>query len=159
MGNVSLGSSGRTSRGNSRYLKAGLLVTILALLARSEARAGDMGAPPTEIVMASDTYHGVTVADPYRWLEATNDPKVHEWSVAQDKRTRAYLDTLPIRGVLHERLTTLTAGASPAYSRLYPVGGKVFARYNQPPKQQPMIALLGNDADPAQARVIVDPTQ
>jgi len=116
-----------------------------------------MGAPPTEIVMASDTYHGVTVADPYRWLEATNDPKVHEWSVAQDKRTRAYLDTLPIRGVLHERLTTLTAGASPAYSRVYPVGGKVFALYNQPPKQQPMIALLGNDADPAQARIIVDP--
>ena len=35
--------------------------------------------------------------------------------------------------------------------------GKVFALYNQPPKQQPMIALLGNDADPAQARIIVDP--
>jgi prolyl oligopeptidase len=37
------------------------------------------------------------------------------------------------------------------------VDGRFFALYNQPPKQQPMIALLANDADPAHARVIVDP--
>src|SRR5262249_56439465 len=51
----------------------------------------------------------------------------------------------------------LTSETSPSYSGLYWAGDKIFASYNQPPKQQPMIALLGRDADPATARIIVDP--
>jgi prolyl oligopeptidase len=140
-----------------RGLKAGLLMIVLTLLAASGACAGDAGAPPTEAGTVSDTYWGVTVADPYRWLELSTDPEVHNWSVAQDKRTRQYLDALPIRALLHERLTKLTAGASPNYSRLYPIGDKVFALYNQPPKQQPMIIVLDNDTDPSRSHIIVDP--
>jgi prolyl oligopeptidase len=37
------------------------------------------------------------------------------------------------------------------------VGDKIFATYNQPPKQQSMIAMLGSEADPSTARIIVDP--
>ena len=118
-----------------------------------------MSAPPTKVAIVTETYHGVTVADPYRWLEATNEPEVKAWNVAQDKYSRAYLDKLPIRHAIHARLTKLTNETSPVYSRLYAVGAKVFALLNQPPKQQPMIALLGADVGPAAARVIVDPNK
>jgi prolyl oligopeptidase len=106
---------------------------------------------------ASDTYFGTVVTDPYRWLENGADPAVHAWSVAQDARTRAFLDGLPVRAQIHARLMALVSHTSPAYSRLYAAGGKIFAFYLQPPKQQPMVAMLGPDADPAHARIIVDP--
>jgi prolyl oligopeptidase len=123
----------------------------------SSANAADTGAPATPVAGVSDVYHGVTVVDPYRWLENGSDPKVHEWSVEQDNRTRAYLDGLAVRKPIYDRLFKLNAQTSPSYSGLHPAGDRIFAIYSQPPKQQPMIAMLGRDADPANARVIVDP--
>jgi prolyl oligopeptidase len=115
-------------------------------------------APPASPTgTASDTYWGVTVKDPYRWLENTADPKVHAWSLAQDARTRAYLDALPLRRTIHDRLLAMMGKNSPSFVGLYPAGHKIFAYYTQPPKQQPMIAILGPDADPASARVVVNP--
>lgn len=106
---------------------------------------------------ASDTYFGTVVTDPYRWLENGAAPAVHAWSVKQDARTRALLDGLPVRGRIHARLAALVSHTSPAYSRLYEAGGHIFAMFAQPPKQQPMVAVLGSDADPAHARIVVDP--
>jgi prolyl oligopeptidase len=125
--------------------------------APSVASAADPTAPATQTDTVSDTYHGITVADPYRWLENGDDPRVHAWSVAQDERTRAYLDGLAVRKPIYDRLFRLNAQASPSFSGLHPAGDKIFAIYNQPPKQQPMIAMLPRSADPAAARVIVDP--
>jgi prolyl oligopeptidase len=134
-----------------------LAAFILIAAGPSISRAADAGAPATPTDAVSDVYHGVTVADSYRWLENGADPKVHDWSVAQDDRTRAYLDGLSVRQPIYDRLLRLNAQASPSYSGLHPAGDRIFAIYNQPPRQQPMIAMLGRDADPATARVIVDP--
>ena len=35
-----------------------------------------------------DDYHGETVADPYRWLEDTNDPETRRWIEVQNARPR-----------------------------------------------------------------------
>jgi prolyl oligopeptidase len=105
----------------------------------------------------TDTYHGVKVEDPYRWLENPADPKVRAWSEAQDRRTRKYLDALPERAPIYDRLFKQISATSSSYYGLQAVDGRFFALYSQPPKQQPMIALLANDADPARARVILDP--
>lgn len=123
------------------------------------ALAQDTGAPPTRVQVVTDSIQGVTIRDPYRWLENGADPAVHDWSVAQDKRTRAYLDALPVRAKLHDRLTKLISATSSSYYDLKSVGTHVFALYNQPPKQQPMIAVLGNDAEPDTARIVVDPNE
>ena len=56
-----------------------------------------------------DVYHGVKVADPYRWLEADirTSPEVAEWVAAENKLTAAYLDAIPQREAIRRRLTEL----------------------------------------------------
>jgi prolyl oligopeptidase len=121
------------------------------------AVAADAGAPKSDQHAVTDVYHQVTVSDPYRWLENTADPKVHAWSAAQDARTRKYLDELPQRAPIFEQLLSQISATSSSYRGLHAVGPGVFAYYSQPPKQQPMIALLTNAANPSPARIIVDP--
>lgn len=135
-----------------------LLGAAVALAATTgTARAADPGAPATPPEPVTDTYHGVAVVDPYRWLEDAHSPRVHAWSLAQDARTRRYLDALPQRVPIYDQLLRQISATSSSYRSLYAVGARIFAYYDAPPKQQPMIALLTNAADPAQARVIVDP--
>ena len=56
-----------------------------------------------------DVYHGVPVADPYRWLESGDSPEVIEWVAAQNQHTRQALDARPHRERWHERLSALVA--------------------------------------------------
>jgi prolyl oligopeptidase len=123
----------------------------------SAAQAADSGAPAAEQRAVTDVYHGVTVTDPYRWLENTADPKVHAWSAAQDDRARKYLDSLPQRAPIFKQLFSQISATSSSYFGMRAVGDSVFAYFSQPPKQQPMIAVLTNAADPALARIVVDP--
>jgi prolyl oligopeptidase len=55
-----------------------------------------------------DRYFGTMVADPYRWLEAdANKPEVAAWVEAENKVTSAYLEKIPFREKIKERLTQL----------------------------------------------------
>ena len=54
-----------------------------------------------------DDYHGVKVADPYRWLEDDNSEETKAWVEAENKVTFAYLDAIPERAQIKERLTKL----------------------------------------------------
>ena len=121
------------------------------------ASAADGELVPAEQRPVADVYQHVVVTDPYRWLENGADPKVREWSAAQDRAARKYLDALPLRAPIFKQLFSQISATSSSYAGLHAVGDSVFAYYWQPPKQQPMIALLTNAADPALARVIVDP--
>ena len=121
------------------------------------AHAADPGAPASPQQPVTDTYHGVNVPDPYRWLENPDSEQVRDWSAAQDRRARSYLDALPQRAPIYKQLLSQISATSSSYHDLYAVGGLIFALYDQPPKQQPMIAVMTNAVDPALARVIVDP--
>ena len=63
--------------------------------------------PPTRSVDTVDDYFGRKIADPYRWLEDLESPGTAAWVTAQNKVTFAYLDTLPKRAEIRERLTKL----------------------------------------------------
>jgi prolyl oligopeptidase len=104
-----------------------------------------------------DTIQGLKVADPYRWLENWSDPKVVAWSDAQNVHARSYLDPLPARGAVKDRLTKLIKATSPSYSTLYARGSRVFAVYSDPAKQQPMLVTLNASADPKSRAVLLDP--
>ncbi len=63
--------------------------------------------PPAARGDVVDDYHGTAVADPYRWLEDTESEETAAWVKAQNEVTRAYLDAIPAREGLVERLTEL----------------------------------------------------
>ncbi len=143
---------------NRRTITAPRLAILLAATACVATAIGaDTTAPGAAQQPVTDKYHGVSVADPYRWLEDWTDPRVQEWSAAQDRRARSYLDALPYRQAIYDRLYRQISATSGSFYALRAAGGKIFALYNQPPKNQPMISVLNGNADPAQARIVVDP--
>ncbi len=54
-----------------------------------------------------DTYHGVDVADPFRWLEEHQSPRTRSWIEEQAHTSRRYLDALPGRDLLATRIAQL----------------------------------------------------
>jgi len=138
-------------------LLAPLLSGLLALAATQVARAMDSSAPPTPERPVTDTYHGVAVVDPYRWLEDGEAPAVLAWEHAQNERTRAYLDGLAVRGTLHRSLSDAAAHTSPSYHDLTLAGGRLFSLTREPPRQQPMVTIMPPSGDPRAGHVVVDP--
>jgi prolyl oligopeptidase len=72
----------------------------------SAARA-QLAYPATRKVDAKDVLHGVSVADPYRWLEDGKSPEVQSWITAQDQLARAQLKAMPGRDAIADRLRQL----------------------------------------------------
>ncbi len=113
--------------------------------------------PATAKHPVSDTYHGVTVIDEYRWLENADDPAVREWTAAQNRYTRAFLDAIPPRVPIYQRLHELYTESSADYSGLTKRGDTIFAIKFQPPKEQPLLVTLQSVDDLSTERVILDP--
>lgn len=63
--------------------------------------------PQVKKVDVVDDYHGTKVADPYRWLEDVDSPDTKAWVEAENQVTSAYLDTIPQRAKIKERMTQL----------------------------------------------------
>lgn len=63
--------------------------------------------PVTEKSDHVDIYHGVEVADPYRWLEDDTSAATGQWVEAQNKLTFGYLDQITWRANLKKRLESL----------------------------------------------------
>jgi prolyl oligopeptidase len=83
---------------------------LLALLAMSKVDAAEsprLAYPETRKVDQVDEYHGVKVADPYRWLEDANSPETAAWVEAQNKLTFDFLRRIPARERIRERVEQL----------------------------------------------------
>jgi len=63
--------------------------------------------PPTRTDATVETIHGVSVADPYRWLEDQDSPETRAWIDAQDRCTTAVLGAVPDRAAIAKRLGEL----------------------------------------------------
>ena len=55
----------------------------------------------------TDTYFSTTVSDPYRWLEDDNSEETAKWVKDQNKITFEYLDNIPRRNLIKNRLTEI----------------------------------------------------
>src|SRR6478609_6796552 len=53
--------------------------------------------PPARKADQVDDYHGVKVADPYRWLEDLDSKETHSWVEAENKLTFSFLNAIPDR--------------------------------------------------------------
>jgi len=54
-----------------------------------------------------DDYHGVKVADPYRWLEDLDSDETRSWVDAENKLSFGFLEAIPARAAIKERITKL----------------------------------------------------
>jgi prolyl oligopeptidase len=63
--------------------------------------------PPTRTDNVQETLNGVTITDPYRWLEDQNSPETRAWIDAQNAYTHSLLDQWPGRPALEKRIAEL----------------------------------------------------
>src|SRR4029453_12663533 len=63
--------------------------------------------PVTHTTNQVDVYHSVSVRDPYRWLEDYNSPETKAWVEEQNKLTFGFLEQIPQRKAIQDRLTKL----------------------------------------------------
>lgn len=87
-----------------------LLIMAAAIMSCNENKTPENQAliyPKTKKVDTVDTYFGVKISDPYRWLENDTSLETAEWVKAQNKITFDYLDKISFRAKIKERLTKI----------------------------------------------------
>ncbi|HEY0552986.1 MAG TPA: prolyl oligopeptidase family serine peptidase [Thermoanaerobaculia bacterium] len=107
-------------------------------------------APRSEQV---DDYHGVKVADPYRWLEDLDSQPTHDWVAAENRVTGAYLAAIPEREPIRKRLTELWNYER--YSVPARHGGRYFFSRNDGLQNQNVLYRV--DALDGEPRLVLDP--
>ncbi len=120
--------------------------------------------PATATVPQVDDYHGVRVADPYRWLEDLDSPQTRAWIAAQNAVTTEYLAATPGRDAIRDRLTALWN--YPRVSLPYREGGRLFFTKNTGLQKQSPYYTADAPATPAgaraaaqSARLVLDPNE
>ena len=111
--------------------------------------------PETKKVDTIDTYFGETVVDHYRWLEDDRSSETEAWVKSQNETTFGYLDNIPYREQLKERLTKLWN-----YEKIgspFKEGDYTYFYKNDGLQNQYVIYRYKNDADPNTAEVFLDP--
>ncbi|WP_414412316.1 prolyl oligopeptidase family serine peptidase [Synechococcus sp. O70.1] len=100
-----------------------------------------------------DIYHGQPVPDPYRWLEDLDSERTRAWVEAQNRLTFDYLQRIPARQRLLERLRQLWNYEK--YSQPFKEGGRYFYFKNDGLQNQSV--LYTQESLEAEARVLLDP--
>lgn len=100
-----------------------------------------------------DTYHGTEVADPYRWLEDPDSDETTAWVQAENKVTFDFLDGIPEREAIRERLTTLWDFET--FGTPYKQGERYF--YSRNDGLQNQSVLYWAEALDAAPRLLLDP--
>ena len=109
--------------------------------------------PPAKKVNQIDNYQGTMVADPYRWLENVDSPETLEWIRQQNELTFAFLEKIPARAQIHERLTQLwdySKASSP-----FKKGGRLFQFRNSGLQNQDILHV--SESITETPRILLDP--
>ncbi|CAD5175881.1 unnamed protein product [Musa acuminata subsp. malaccensis] len=102
-----------------------------------------------------DDYHGVLIADPYRWLEDPESEEVKEFVERQARLTDSVLEKCEERERLRRRITALHD--HPRYDTPFKRGGKYFYFHNTGLQAQSVL-YVQKDLD-GEAEVLLDPNK
>jgi prolyl oligopeptidase len=111
--------------------------------------------PTSQKVDQVDDYHGTKVSDPYRWLEDPDSDETKAWVEAQNQVTFSYLNEIPVREKIKQRLTQLWDYEK--YSLPFKEGDRYFYFKNDGLQNQSVLYTLTSlDAEP---KVLLDPNK
>ncbi|QNJ97541.1 prolyl oligopeptidase family serine peptidase [Constantimarinum furrinae] len=109
----------------------------------------------TQKVDTIDTYFGTEVADPYRWLEDDRSKETMAWVKSQNEVTFGYLDNIPFREELKERLSSLWNYEK--VSAPFKEGEYTYFYKNDGLQNQSVIYRYKTGEDPSTATIFIDP--
>jgi len=109
--------------------------------------------PYSHVEAVTEVLHGVPVTDPYRWLEDQDSRRTREWLSAQTRYARSYLDSIPDRERIRERIRQLLDIET--YDSLQKAGGRYFFRKRVVGQEQPCICF--REGREGSDQVLVDP--
>ncbi|MBL4657869.1 MAG: S9 family peptidase [Flavobacteriales bacterium] len=130
-------------------------ISLIALLIAAPAFAQKLTYPTAKKVDQIDDYHGVKVADPYRWLEDDRSDETGLWVKEQNEVTQSYLEQIPFRDEIKERLTEIWN--YPKTGAPFKAGPYYFFYKNSGVQNQSVLYYQkGIDAEP---EVLLDPNK
>ncbi|MDA1274208.1 MAG: prolyl oligopeptidase family serine peptidase [Verrucomicrobia bacterium] len=133
---------------------AALLVTFAN---RMNAPAAEFEYPATERIDHYDVHHGVSVPDPYRWLEedVRESARVRNWVEAQNKLTYGFLGSLPNRDTIKKRLSELWDYEK--FQAPFKAGGRYYIQKND--GLQNHFVVYQMDSIDGERKVLFDPNK
>ncbi|WP_304156224.1 prolyl oligopeptidase family serine peptidase [Mesonia mobilis] len=113
--------------------------------------------PETKKVDTVNTYFGTEVKDPYRWLEDDRSEETEAWVKSENKVTFDYLNQIPYRDSLKQRLSKLWNYEK--VSAPYKEGDYTYFSKNNGLQNQYVIYRYKTGEDPSTAEVFLDPNK
>ena len=136
----------------SGIIGLGLVAGSLSAQSQNQSK---LNYPETKKVDTLTDYFGTEVKDPYRWLEDDRSEETENWVKRQNEVTFDYLENIPYRNKLKERLTKLWD-----YEKLsapFTEGGKIYFFKNDGLQNQSV--LYRRESEEAEAKVFLDPNK
>jgi prolyl oligopeptidase len=94
----------------------------------------------------AETLHNIELVDPYRWLENPDSESTRQWIAEQGAYTALYLDSIPERALVRQRVATLLDVETIA--DVWQVGGRFFCLKRAVHEEQPSIVVRGDLGGP-----------
>jgi prolyl oligopeptidase len=136
-------------------LVLGAILIMMAGDSDAEERAAALKYPEAPRSETVDDYHGRKVADPYRPLEDPDSPATRAWVEAENRITTRFLEAIPQRAAIRQRLTALWD-----YEKFSPPrreGHRYFYSFNTGLLNQSLLYTSESLDDPG--RVLLDPNK
>jgi prolyl oligopeptidase len=136
-------------------MKNAILSFVLLAFIMISCKQNKMNYPETRKTDVVEDYHGTSVPDPYRWLEDDMSEETAEWVKAQNEVTFGYLDQIPYRDKIRDRLEKLWN-----YERKgtpYMEGDYYFYSYNNGLQNQDVIYITRDMRD--EGEIFLDPNK
>ncbi|MGB2616624.1 MAG: hypothetical protein WBC57_05485, partial [Candidatus Acidiferrales bacterium] len=116
--------------------------------------SGLISPPPfSDSERVTEILHGVSVTDPYRWLEDQDSPRTRNWIESQTQYARTYLDNIPGRDQIRKRIKEFLAVET--YDSLQKAGTRYFFRKRLPDQEQPCIYM--REGAEGEDQLLLDP--
>lgn len=84
-----------------------ILFSLMGIAQTNNSKVTKIAYPPTPKGNQVDTYFDTNVEDPYRWLEDDRSPETADWVKKQNEVTYGYLEKIPYRNAIKERIEKL----------------------------------------------------